>query len=239
MLQDRRGAQTWRTVGLFGVDAVVGLEPDLLTVDEADDRDRHPEDARGDAGHAVEGAVGPLVEDPVTADGGKPPLLVRPRRARSVEETVAPPGTRVRAILANIPLHAYGCLHLPLPPKQGHRVKKVLLVDDESNMRFVLRMILESEGYEVVVAQHGAAALETLRRSGADLVLTDLMMPVMSGRELVERLRADQETAEIPIVVVTATHELVLPDADAVIAKPFDEEELLAVVRSLTEKESV
>jgi CheY-like chemotaxis protein len=116
-------------------------------------------------------------------------------------------------------------------------VKRILLVDDESNMRFVLRIILESGGYEVVAAQHGAAALEALRRSGADLVLTDLMMPVMSGRELVERLRADQETADIPIVVVTATHELVLPNADAVIAKPFDDEELLAVVRSLTEKE--
>jgi CheY-like chemotaxis protein len=124
-----------------------------------------------------------------------------------------------------------------LPHKQDHRVKKILLVDDESNMRFVLRIILESGGYEVVAAQHGAAALEALRRSGADLVLTDLMMPVMSGRELVERLRADQETADIPIVVVTATHELVLPNADAVIAKPFDDEELLAVVRSLTEKE--
>jgi CheY-like chemotaxis protein len=155
----------------------------------------------------------------------------------SVEEPLAPPGTRVRAILANIPLHAYGCLHLPLPPKQAHRVKKVLLVDDESNMRFVLRMTLEAGGYEVLVAQHGAAALETLRRSGADLVLTDLMMPVMSGRELVERLRADPETAEIPIVVVTATHEPVLPEADAVITKPFHEEELLAVVRSLTGKE--
>jgi CheY-like chemotaxis protein len=153
------------------------------------------------------------------------------------EGTVAPPDSRFPQSLANSPLHAYGCLHLPLPHKQDHRVKKILLVDDESNMRFVLRIILESGGYEVVAAQHGAAALEALRRSGADLVLTDLMMPVMSGRELVERLRADQETADIPIVVVTATHELVLPNADAVIAKPFDDEELLAVVRSLTEKE--
>jgi CheY-like chemotaxis protein len=117
-------------------------------------------------------------------------------------------------------------------------VKTILLVDDESNMRFLLRMILESEGYEVIAAQHGTAALETLRESRPDLVLTDVMMPVMSGRELVERLRADPETADIPIVVVTAAHELVLPGADAVIAKPFDEEELLAIVRSLTEKEA-
>jgi CheY-like chemotaxis protein len=118
------------------------------------------------------------------------------------------------------------------------RVKTILLVDDESNMRFLLRMILESEGYEVVGAEHGAAALETMRKSRPDLVLTDVMMPVMSGRELVERLRADPETAEIPIVVVTATHEPVMPGADAVIPKPFDEEDLLAVVRSLTEEEA-
>jgi CheY-like chemotaxis protein len=116
-------------------------------------------------------------------------------------------------------------------------MKRVLLADDESNIRFVVQMLLESRGYEVLVAPHGAAALETLRQSGADLVLTDLMMPVMSGRELIEHLRASPETADIPIVVLTATHELVLPEADAVIAKPFDEEELLAVVRSLTEKE--
>jgi CheY-like chemotaxis protein len=115
-------------------------------------------------------------------------------------------------------------------------MKTILLVDDESNMRFLLRLILESEGYKVVGAEHGAAALETVRRSRPDLVLTDVMMPVMSGRELVERLRTDPETAEIPIVILTATHELVLPKADAVIAKPFDEENLLAVVRSLTEK---
>jgi CheY-like chemotaxis protein len=125
-----------------------------------------------------------------------------------------------------------------LLPQKRSTVKTILLVDDESNMRFLLRMILESEGYEVIAAQHGTAALETLRESRPDLVLTDVMMPVMSGRELVERLRADPETADIPIVVVTAAHELVLPGADAVIAKPFDEDELLAIVRSLTEKEA-
>jgi hypothetical protein len=82
ILQDRRGAQTRGTVGLFGVDGVVGLEPDLLAVDEADDRDRHPEDARGDPGHTVEGTVGSLVEDPVPANSRKPLLLVRRHRAR-------------------------------------------------------------------------------------------------------------------------------------------------------------
>ena len=92
-------------------------------------------------------------------------------------------------------------------------VSTILVVDDESNMRFLIRMILEHAGYEVVEAAHGAAALERAKQSPPDLVVTDLMMPVMNGRELIERLRAEPETAGIPIVVVSANPSSV---ADAV-----------------------
>ena len=60
-------------------------------------------------------------------------------------------------------------------------MRTILVVDDESSMRFLLRMILESAGYEVVEAPHGAAALERAKESPPDLVVTDLMMPVMNG----------------------------------------------------------
>ena len=113
-------------------------------------------------------------------------------------------------------------------------MRTILIVDDESNMRFLLRMILESGGYEVVEAAHGAAALERAKESRPDLVVTDLMMPVMTGRELVERLRAEPETAEIPIVVVSANPTAVLDAADAVIGKPFDPEALLETAHSLS-----
>jgi len=109
-------------------------------------------------------------------------------------------------------------------------VLKVLVVDDESNMRFLIRMILESAGCEVLEAAHGAAALERVKESRLDLMVTDLMMPVMSGRELVKRLRADPETASIPIVVVSANSSSVATAADAVLGKPFDAEALLAAV---------
>jgi CheY-like chemotaxis protein len=112
-------------------------------------------------------------------------------------------------------------------------VRTILVVDDESNMRFVLRMILEDGGYEVVEAAHGAAALERAKESQPDLVVTDLMMPVMTGRELIERLRADPQTAEIPIVAISANSSVTLDDVDALLGKPFDPDELLETARSL------
>lgn len=111
---------------------------------------------------------------------------------------------------------------------------RILIVDDESNMRFLIRMILESAGYDVVEAPHGAAALEQVRKSPPDLVVTDLMMPVMTGRELVERLRADPVTAGIPIVVISANPRAAVEAADAVLGKPFDPDALLEATRSLS-----
>jgi CheY-like chemotaxis protein len=112
-------------------------------------------------------------------------------------------------------------------------VLKVLVVDDESNMRLLIRMILESAGYQVVEAAHGTAALLWIKASRVDLVVTDLMMPVMSGRELIERLRADPETASIPIVVVSASSSSVATTADVMLGKPFEPFALLEAAGSL------
>lgn len=115
-------------------------------------------------------------------------------------------------------------------------VRTILIVDDESNMRFLLRLVLEGAGYEVVEAAHCAAALERAKESPPDLVVADLMMPVMSGRGLIERLRADLQTAEIPILVVSANPRSTPAGVDALIGKPFDPDELLEAARSLSEE---
>jgi CheY-like chemotaxis protein len=115
-------------------------------------------------------------------------------------------------------------------------VRKVLVVDDESNMRFLLRMVFELEGFEVVEAHHGAVALKLVKEEQPDLVVTDLMMPVMGGRELIERLRADAETADIPIIVVSATATAAVAGADAALSKPFEIDALLDTARSLSRK---
>jgi CheY-like chemotaxis protein len=117
-------------------------------------------------------------------------------------------------------------------------VSRILVVDDESNMRFLIRMTLEDAGYEVIEAMHGAAALERAKESTPDVVVTDLMMPVLNGRDLIERLRAQPETAAIPIVVVSANPGGVADTADAVLGKPFAPDALLEAVRSVSRKDA-
>jgi len=113
------------------------------------------------------------------------------------------------------------------------RMKRILIVDDESSMRFLLRMILENAGYEILEAHHGAAALERINEWRPDLVVTDLMMPVMNGRDLVGRLRADPETAGIPILLLSANPQAEVATVDAVMGKPFDPEAVVVAARSL------
>lgn len=112
----------------------------------------------------------------------------------------------------------------------------ILVVDDEPNMRFLVRVTLEGAGYNVVEAHHGAAALERAQDSPPDLVVTDLMMPVMSGRELIDRLRANPKTASIPILILSANGTLRVGDADAALGKPFDPNALVEQVRTLSQE---
>ena len=113
----------------------------------------------------------------------------------------------------------------------------VMVVDDEPDLRYMLRVALEVAGYAVVEAAHGEAALELVRRSPPQIVLTDRMMPRMSGGELIERLRADEATKAIPIVIISGTQG-VQGEADAMLGKPVDIDELLVLIDRLTRGES-
>ncbi len=103
-------------------------------------------------------------------------------------------------------------------------------------MRFLVRVTLEQAGYVVLEAHHGAAALALASESPPDLVITDLMMPVMGGRELIDRLRSNPETAAIPILVLSANGNIRAGAADAALGKPFDLEDLLENVRTLSKE---
>ena len=111
----------------------------------------------------------------------------------------------------------------------------VMVVDDEPDIRHLLRITLELAGYGVVEAAHGEAALEQVRRSPPQIVLTDQMMPRMNGGELIERLRAEETTKAIPIVMISGTR-AAQAAADAALGKPFDPSELLVLVDRLTGK---
>lgn len=109
------------------------------------------------------------------------------------------------------------------------------MVDDEPDQRFLLRRIFERAGYEVTEAGDGAAALGMVRESAPDLVVTDMMMPVMDGAELIRCLRGAPATAHIPVLAASGDGHLA-GAADAVVAKPYDWHHLLAVADALLKK---
>ena len=119
------------------------------------------------------------------------------------------------------------------PEIQGRRV---LVVDDDADIRTMVQLILEASGYRVATASDGADALRHLAANGPpSLILLDLMMPLMGGEEFrAEQLR-DPRLASIPVVVVSArpqaAEKAARMGALACLQKPFEVEELLDVVR--------
>jgi CheY-like chemotaxis protein len=112
-------------------------------------------------------------------------------------------------------------------------VKRLLLVDDEAAIVEALQDILSDEGYAVTAAFNGEEALQKLREHRPDLMLMDLMMPVMDGRELLRRVRQDPSLQSLPVVVMSAGR---ITDeerqaASATLAKPFELEALLEVLQ--------
>ncbi|HLL54259.1 MAG TPA: response regulator [Myxococcaceae bacterium] len=123
-------------------------------------------------------------------------------------------------------------------------MKTLLIVDDEHAIVDVLQGLLGDEGYRVVAAANGREALARLSEGTPDLALVDVMMPLMGGRELVRAMAADPALAKIPVVMMSAAPRAILfPAGDdtpfaAFLAKPFDVEELLALIRRLLSQEA-
>ena len=111
----------------------------------------------------------------------------------------------------------------------------ILIVDDEFGLAEMLREMLREFGYEVTLAINGKLALEILREGGVDLVLTDMMMPVMDGAELATAMRSDEQHRATPIIMMTSLPTAMSqPDRlfDAVLRKPFTPDLLLKTMAS-------
>ena len=114
----------------------------------------------------------------------------------------------------------------------------ILIVDDSSDSRLLLSLILQKEGYDVLEVSDGEEALEKARKASPDLILLDILMPVMDGYEVCRLLKADEALGDIPVIFMSSLGEakdkirgLNLGGADY-ITKPFDRGEVLARIRN-------
>jgi two-component system, OmpR family, alkaline phosphatase synthesis response regulator PhoP len=126
-----------------------------------------------------------------------------------------------------------------IEPNRERLRQKILVIEDEGDIRELLRYNLLQEGFAVEEAADGAEGLDRIGRRAPDLVVLDLMLPRMSGLELCRRVRAAAETARLPILVVTAKSaevDRVLGleiGADDYVVKPFSPREVVARVKAL------
>ncbi|MCK6556000.1 response regulator [Candidatus Binatia bacterium] len=111
--------------------------------------------------------------------------------------------------------------------------RRILIVDDNPDSTTIMRGILEPRGYAVRVADRGATAIEMVKADPPDLLLLDVMMPEMSGFEVLQRIKSDSSTGRLPVILVTAKtqdEDLVSGyqyGADYYITKPFTAKQLL------------
>lgn len=120
---------------------------------------------------------------------------------------------------------------------------KILLVEDDENLNKNIAFFLEKEGYQVDACLNGEDALYYCQEGAPDLILLDRMLPFLDGMELLQRIRAGQDTT--PVLMLTALGTLsdrvegLDAGADDYLVKPFEMEELLARIRSLTRRSAL
>jgi DNA-binding response OmpR family regulator len=117
--------------------------------------------------------------------------------------------------------------------------KKILIADDNADIRNALAYILEDDGYDILTARNGAEALRVVREAHPDLVFLDVMMPEINGYDVCRTIKGDAELRAAYIIMLTASGQMaeqkqgIEAGADAYVVKPFSPLELLTRVRSI------
>lgn len=115
--------------------------------------------------------------------------------------------------------------------------KKILVIDDDQDIREIIMMILEEEGFHVTGLHNGSTAVSTIKETQPDLVLLDVQLGDSDGRDICRELKTDDRTYGIPVMMISANHNwLTIQDkncqANDFLAKPFDISDLVAHVRT-------
>jgi two-component system response regulator VicR len=123
-------------------------------------------------------------------------------------------------------------------------IKRVVCVEDEPEMIDLIRLILSRKGFEVLGANGGKEGLLMIKEQKPDLVLLDLMMPDLDGWEVYQQMKADKETTDIPVIVVTAKAQSIdkvlglhIAKVEDYISKPFSPQELIDSVDQVLNRE--
>jgi two-component system, OmpR family, alkaline phosphatase synthesis response regulator PhoP len=127
----------------------------------------------------------------------------------------------------------------------GQTKKRILAVDDEEHMTNLISLHLRNAGYEVTVARDGTEALECLKHGAPDLIVLDIMMPIMDGWEVLKCVREDPEGAGVPVIMLTSRSQNAdiargwQEGVDSYLTKPFNPLELVSLVRRLIDEDDV
>jgi len=122
--------------------------------------------------------------------------------------------------------------------------KKILAVDDEKNIVRLVQINLEKQGYEVVTASDGREALKKVEEENPDLIVLDVMMPYMDGFEVLQNLRRNPATREIPVIMLTAKAQDAdifkgwASGVDCYLTKPFQPSELLTFIKRIFDSQA-
>ena len=218
------------------------------------------ETARGDEGgiarlrhdlrtplNAIKGYGELLVEE--ARDSGQGALLIDLGKVLDLADRLLGEVDRMVKVVAAPPVEIVGNVLQTIKPLGDSEVadpssvaSRILVVDDNASNRDLLSRRLQREGYRVTSVEGGAAALAMIAAEGFDLVLLDLMMPGMSGFEVLNRLKADGGTRHIPVIMISALDELdstvrcIEAGAEDYLPKPFNPVLLRARINACLEK---
>lgn len=122
---------------------------------------------------------------------------------------------------------------------------KVLIVDDEIHIIHVVAIKLRNNGYEVIAANNGAEAYDLACSERPDIIVTDYQMPFVTGIELIEKLRANEDTKHTPTILLTARSFAISDEmqqtlgVEACLSKPFSPKELLKTIQDILHEKAV